>query len=252
MIASLPMYARPSNRGAHDRLWGLIRDGLRDRKIKAPQELNHQIDPMEGWASANLVLSQICNLPYRVRFRDRVTMIGASDYGLSGCAPGYYQSVFVVRQDCTARDPADMAKSRLAYNDRLSQSGYGSAQIWAQSRGFLFDPALVTGSHRASLEAVAQGTADIAAIDAQTWWMEQQENPLALKVKVIGQTLQSPGMTFVTRGGEDPAPYFAAIHDAIAALPPDDSRKLGLKGIIALPQTAYDLPLPPKHQAFAT
>ena len=251
MIASLPMYARPTNRAAHDALWVLIRDGLRDRGIAAPDGLDHGIDHMESWAHPDLVLGQICNLPYRAMFNGRVTLIGTADYGVDGCPPGHYRSVFVVRSDCTAKTPKDLASQCFAYNELLSQSGYGAPQLWAQAQGFQFENVTKTGSHRASIAAVAEGRADIAAIDAHTWWIEQAENPQTAKLKAIGHTTATPAMSFITRKGQDPAPYLDAIACAIAALEPDHAATLGLKAIVALPQTAYHLPLPPKQEAIA-
>ncbi len=249
MIASFPMYARASNRDAHDALWALIRAGLHDRGIDAPQELDHERDHLSTWGREDLVLSQICNLPYRLQFQDQVTAIGASDYGLGDCAPGYFRSVFIVHRDSVADSPAAMAKGRFAFNDMVSQSGFGAAQLWADAHGFLFDETIKTGSHHASIAAIANGTADIAAIDAQTWWIEQSENPLTSQVKVIGHTASSPGMTFITRKGQEPRPYFDAISDAIEKLDTHHVQVLGLKGIVALPQTAYVLPFPPKQKA---
>ena len=243
MIASLPMYARASNRDAHDAFWVLVRNGLRDRGIAAPDTLDHDINHMDSWAHTDLVLGQICNLPYRVVFRDRVTLIGAAHYGLPDCAPGYYYSHIVVRADETR---TDLRGLRFACNELLSHSGYGAAHIWAAARGFRFSAPLVLGSHHAVIAAIADGYADIAAIDAQTWWMEAQENPQVPRLRIIGQTPASAGQSFMTRGGQDPAPYFAAIHDAITALSPADRQSLNLRGIIRLPQSAYDQPLPPK------
>ncbi len=249
MIASLPMYARASNRAAHDALWALIRDSLRDHGVAAPDHLDHDIDHIDGWQRDDLVLSQICNLPYRARFRDQVTLIGAADYDLADCPSGYYRSAFVVRADSQAIAPQDMAKARFVCNDTLSQSGYGAPQLWAEACGFQFRLHGKTGGHNASIAAIANGKADIAAIDAQSWWIEERENALTAKLKVIGYTDVSPGQTFVTRKGEDPAPYFAAITEAITALPVADALQLNLKGIIALPQEAYDLPFPQMQTA---
>ncbi|PJI91228.1 phosphonate ABC transporter substrate-binding protein [Yoonia maricola] len=249
MIASLPMYARLSNRAAHDALWGLIRNGLRDRGIAAPDTLDHDTDHMDGWARPDLVLGHMCNLPYRGLFHDNVTLIGASDYGLEGCAPGYYRSVFVVHADSHADTPQDMAQGRFVCNDQWSHSGYGAPQLWAQARDFTFNLHAETGSHTTSIAAVAEGRADIAAIDVQTWRIETRENPLVTRLKTIGYTDPSPGQSFVTSKGQDPQPYFEAIGEAITALSPDDASILGLHGIIALPPSAYDLPFPPKQAA---
>ena len=56
-------------------------------------------------------------------------------------------------------------------------------------------------------------------------------------------------MTFITAGKVDPAPYFAAVSTAISALSAADAQTLGLRGIVALPDSAYDLPLPPGYNA---
>ena len=55
-------------------------------------------------------------------------------------------------------------------------------------------------------------------------------------------------MTFITHQGQDPAPYFAAIENAIAGLANDDQESLGLRQIISLPAADYDLPMPPLPQ----
>ncbi len=246
MIASLPMYDWPHTHAAHEALWTLIRDGLRDRSIAAPDSLNRDLHHMVGWAHPDLVLGQICNLPYRAQFQGKVTRIGAADYGLPGAQPGYYYAVFVVRADDPAQRPEDCAAHRFAYNERLSNSGYGAAQLWAAARGFQFDPVLHTHAHRASVEAVASGAADLATIDAHTWGMMRASGDAApAGLRVIGHTDASPGMTFITRAGQDPAPYASALRDAIAALPADHRRTLGLRGIVDLPDAAYDFPLPP-------
>ncbi len=244
MIAALPMYDRAENADAHDALWTLIRDSLRDSGVAAPDALDRRTDYFDGWGSPDLVLSQICNLPYRAVFRDRVTLIGAADYGFADLAPGYYTSVFVVRSDDPARRLAECAGYRLAYSDPLSQSGWGAASATSRAQGLALNPHLKTGSHDASLVAVAGGKTDLATVDAVTWRNQQRWEPDAARVRVIGQTVASPGMTFVTAQGRDPAPYRAAIAAAIAALPQRHADMLGLRGIVALPVDAYDIPLP--------
>ncbi|WP_373353577.1 phosphate/phosphite/phosphonate ABC transporter substrate-binding protein [Pseudoroseicyclus sp. CXY001] len=252
MIAALPMYQRAENAAAHGVLWGLIRDGLRARGVSAPDALDTETDHKEGWARPDLVLSQICNLPYRALFKGRVTLIGASDYGLDGCGPGEYFSWFIVRRDDPAERPEDAAAYPLAHNDPISQSGWGAAQLWARARGFTFPAGEETGAHSVSLRRVAEGRARLAAIDAVTWRSLERWAPEEVAaVKIIGRTEASPGQSFITRAGEDPAPYAAAIADAIAALPAPEAALLGLKGIVPLPPEAYDLPLPPKPEATA-
>ena len=243
MFASLPMYARPQNAAAHDALWTLIRDGLRDRGVAAPDTLDQDFHCVQGWGREDLVLGQICNLPYRALFRDRVTVIGSADYDLPEVEPGQYFSQWVVRADDQAQRPEDCDGYRLAYNDALSHSGWGAAEANAERRGLRLTPHLSTGAHRASMQAVAAGEADLASIDAVTWRMAKRWDPLTDKLRVIGRTDGSPGMTFITRPGKDPAPYFAAIATAIADLDDAHRATLGLRAIVSLPTSAYDIPL---------
>ncbi len=244
MFASFPMYDRPENAGAHDELWSLIRDGLRAHGIDAPDALDRATSHIDGWGRPDLVLGQICNLPYRAYFRDRVTVIGAADYGVPHAPPGHYHSVLVVRENDRAETPLDCAGYRFALNDPLSQSGWGAPSDWARANGLRLRPTVLTGSHASSVQAVATGLADLAAIDAVTFRNLRRWDPAARAVRAIGFTHATPGMSFITAPGNDPTVFRAVIADAIAMLQDDSSDLLGLQDIVALPPSAYDIPLP--------
>ena len=100
MIASLGMYDRAEAQASNDRLWGLIRDGMRDHGLAAPQALTRGAGAYwDAWMAPDLVLSQTCGFPYRARLHDKVTLIGTPDYGVAGCPAGHYCSVYVARAD---------------------------------------------------------------------------------------------------------------------------------------------------------
>lgn len=246
MIAAFPMYARPETRAAWDALWTLVRDGLRARGVDAPDALDPEIGAEESWAREDLVLGQICSLPWRARYRDRLRLVGACDFGLDGAGPGEYYSVFVVRDDAAAQAPGP--DLRFAYSDPMSQSGWAAPQAWAARRGFHLPPHLETGSHAESLRAVAAGRADLAALDAVSWQMFRRWEPAAQAVRVVGRTETSPGISFCTRS-DDPEPHREALTQALGALPAGDRAVLGLRAVVALPGNAYDLPLPPTPEA---
>lgn len=255
MIAALPMYDRPENRAAHDALWAGIRDGLRARGLEAPEALDRETPYDEGWGRPDLVLGQICNLPWRALHRGRVTVIGAADYGLPEAEPGFYYSLMVARATDGLVDGlmdgggAAGAGPRMAVNSPLSCSGWDAPQEWCAHNGVAVGQVLVTGSHAESLRAVAGGRADLAGIDAITWGMLSRWAPEAQAVRVVGRTRATPGMTFITAPGRDPAPYREAVAEGIAALAPGHAGTLGLRGIVALPPEAYERPLPPAPPA---
>lgn len=226
----------------------LVRDNLRASGITAPDALDRETNYMTGWGRPDLVLGQICNLPLRANFLDKVTIIGAADYGISDCPAGHYNSVFLVHRDAAGDTPRDFVKARFAANSLMSHSGYGAPQAWAQSKGCLFRAPMITGSHDRSAAMVADRRADIAAIDAQTWMQQQRDMPQAADLRVVGVTGHAPCMTFITHQGQDPATHFSSIADAIAGLNEQDQESLGLRQIVSLPDADYDLPMPPLPQ----
>ena len=247
VIASLPMYDRAETRDATDRLWQAIARALRARGIDAPDALARDGDPWAHWRAPNLLLSQTCGLPFRATLHEILTLVGTPDYALPGCPPGHYCSVIVARREATPGDGAC-----LAFNDGLSQSGWAAALDWAAATGRRFGALLRTGTHAASARAVAEGRADLAAIDAVTWRLLRRHEGWTAALQVIDATPPTPGLPLVTGAGRDPAPLAAAVAHAIAALAPSDADALGLRGLARIPTEAYlAMPLPPSPAAYA-
>ncbi|MDJ0820851.1 MAG: PhnD/SsuA/transferrin family substrate-binding protein [Paracoccaceae bacterium] len=241
MIAALPMYDRPELAAATDRYWQAIASRLGCPDIP----LTRGGDLWALWQSPDLLLAQTCGLPYRARLHDHVTLVGTPDYGLPGLDPGYYQSVLVVRRDDPATILADLANRPVAVNDPLSQSGWAAlAETMANTP---LGPVQLTGAHRASAQAVAEGTADLAAIDAVTWALIDRHDAFAQNLRVLTRTTPTPGLPYITAKGRDPEPLRAAITAAITDLDPADRSALMLRGLTLIPATQYlALPLPPK------
>ena len=247
MIAALPMYDRPEIRGATDRFWALIREALRMRGMDAPEALTRSEGSLWPiWEAPDLLLAQTCGLPYRARLHGQVTLVATPDYALPGCAPGYYNSVFVMRRAEATDDPADWAARRLAFNSRNSQSGWAAPTGYMAERGLAFVHVLSTGGHAASAAAVIAGEADIACIDAQTWRLLARFVPETAALTEVARTRSTPGLPYVTRAGQDPAPLRAAIVDAVDGLSPQDRTALDLKGLVVIPASDYlAVPNPP-------
>ncbi len=247
MIASLPMYATPLTAGADARFWALIRDNMRADGHSAPDSLTLAPQDLSShWRDPAMLFSQTCGLPYRAALKNEVRLIGTPDYGIKGCPPGYYCSLVVARADDRRAAPAEYAKARFAYNDPMSQSGWAALAMTAPE--VLQGPRLRTGSHRASVLAVRRSEADFAAVDAVTWRHLRAASE-ATGLKIIHATPPTPGLPYITARSGPADALFAAISRAIATLQPDDRYALHLKALIALPPSAYDLPLPPLAEA---
>lgn len=253
MIASLGMYDFGPMMAANDKLWALIRDGLRQGGIAAPEALTRGEGAYwPAWESPELLLSQTCGYPFRARLQGHVTYVGTPDFGIDGCPPGYYRSVFVARADDQRADVSEFNGARFAYNDALSQSGWAAPQTHAAKLGIRLPPVLQSGGHRLSALAVIEGRADIAALDAATFRLLMAHEPLMAGVKPVGFTDSTPGLPYITALDRDPAPIFAACAAAIAGLPPEDRAVLGLRGVTRIPVTDYlAVPNPPSPEQIA-
>lgn len=253
MIASLGMYDPAPLQAANDRYWALIRDRLRAAGGEAPDALTRGPDAYwPAWLAPDLVFTQTCGLPYRARLHDKVTLIGTPDYGLEGCPPGHYRSIFVGRRDDPRGVLADFDGARLAYSEDLSQSGWGAPCIHTAAMGLRWSSTLRTGAHSAASKAVADGEADLAAIDALTWVLLNRYEDWPHRLKVLEPTTPTPGLPYIAGPGADADLMFDVIAAAIDALSPPDRDLLHLRGIVRIPTADYlAVTIPPSPEALA-
>lgn len=252
MIASLAMYDSGDLQVINDKYWALIRDHLRAAGMDAPNLLTRGADAYwAAWQSPDLLLSQTCGYPFRARLADQVAYVATPDYGVEGCAPGYYRSAFVARRDGARVHLAAFEGARFAFNDDLSQSGWAGPMTHAANSGLRLDPVLCSGSHRASALAVVQGRVDVAAIDAITLRnLERNVPELTAALRIVGWTGPAPGLPYITGKGSDVAALRSATVAALALLSVDDLSILGVKALVDIPVQEYlcvPNPPPPAH-----
>jgi ABC-type phosphate/phosphonate transport system substrate-binding protein len=242
VIAALPMYDWPEVAWATDRLWAAMRDALAAEGVPAPERLTRGRELMAGWTDPELVLGQTCGLPLVRELAGRVTLIGAADYGVPGCPPGWYRSVVVVRAGDTRATLADFRGARLAANGRDSQSGWGAMLHHVAplaDGGRFFGEIRITGAHVASVASVGEGAADIAAIDAVSWRLARRFRPESERLRVLMLSDPTPGLPLIAALGTEPAPHRRALEAAIAALDPDAREALGIVRFVALEPADY-------------
>ena len=239
MIASLPMYQRPQLVSAHNCYWSLIRHYLAETGQEAPASLSQDDQEEAAWLHPELVLSQTCGLPYCTRLRNSVNLVGTPDYAVDGCPSGYYCSVFVFRSDDTRNELQEFRDAVFAFNSEQSQSGF-AAPLWhAKQLGFTFSNRLEAGQHLQSARAVAEGRADIAALDAVSWRLMLQHDAFTGKLRQLERTTPTPGLPYITGPGNDPEIVFQAVKKALADLPSEDRRALGIRDIVRIGEDAY-------------
>jgi len=235
MIAMLGMYDLPALQGANDRFW----QAIRTRLGAGPETLDRETDFWAIWRDPEMIFSQTCGMPYRTALHGTVQLVGTPDYDLPGCAPGYYNSVLIVRADAPGRTMQDFAGGTFAYNEPVSQSGWAAPMTYLNGAGVAFKTLIQTGAHAASARAVAEGRADMAGIDALTWALMQEHEGFADKLQVIATTPPTPGLPYITALGQDADRISHAVNGAITDLSPADSQALHLKGLVAIPTADY-------------
>ncbi|WP_300516285.1 PhnD/SsuA/transferrin family substrate-binding protein [Aliiroseovarius sp.] len=239
--AALSMYDRAETAAANDRLWAAIRAELGH----GPQRLTRDRDLWEVWTDPGLVLAQTCGLPFRARLHDKVALIGTPDYGLPGCAPGYYHSTLVARAD-DPRDLAGLAAGTMAVNEGLSQSGWAAPLAYLAARNLSPARCLRTGAHRASARAVTEGGADLASLDSVTWALIRRHDAWAGALREVATTPPTPGLPLIAARGTDAPRLRAVVEAAIEKLAPQDRDILHLCGVVHIPASEYlAQPIPP-------
>jgi len=215
------MYDWPEVQEANQSLWTVIAERLHAAGIAAPLSLERRREIDSVWRDEGLVLSQTCGLPFSTRLRGQVQLIGTPIYDVPGCEGPCYSSMIVVRSDDSAETLANVERRRFAYNSTDSLSGFLALRAAAKEARIDTDSIdwVETGSHRASIRAVAGNVADLAAIDALCWaFALRYEQEAAASLKVIGSTPLRPGpplITAIERREDEVRTIRAAIKEAL-------------------------------------
>lgn len=239
-LASLPMYDWPELRDAVDGWWtGLARHfrkaGVRD----VPDRLERALAPKRQWASPALLFSQTCGYPFTHEFAGRLRLLATPAYDVEGAREAHYSSVIVVRADAGIERLEDLRARTAVYNAPDSLSGHLALRLVfapLAGNGRFFARALTSGNHAGSMQAVADGRADVAAIDCVSYAIARRYRPaLTQPLRVIARSPQVLGLPYVTaqdRDEEDVARLREGLAAAVADQDLSDLREaMFLRGV---------------------
>jgi ABC-type phosphate/phosphonate transport system substrate-binding protein len=155
--------------------------------------------------------------------------------------------VLIARRGDAPAELSEVAGRRAAFNSRDSLSGYVALIAEMREEGVPIDAVewVETGSHRASVRAVAAGKADLAAIDAVCWALARRLEPdAAARLRVVGRTRMRPALPFITAKGRSDAEV-EVIRAALAGVlaggdAAEAARALGLTDVEVLEEAEYD------------
>jgi ABC-type phosphate/phosphonate transport system substrate-binding protein len=251
-IASLPMYNVTPQ---HGMLWRALLEDCIGALARAggPSDVAFIDDPdselISHWRRPDLLLSQTCGFPYRMLgLAHEVQLIATPEFDAEGCEGPRYRSVLVVSNAAWARGARTLEACRglrAACNSADSHSGMNALRhaIAPLARdGRFFASVLWTGSHAGTLRALANGEADVGAIDCVTLALLRDSHAEALsEVRAIGMTASAPGLPLIASCalGEPHAEALRDALDAAHAANPERARILRLRGFARLAGDAY-------------
>lgn len=200
--AALPMYDFPPLAMAHQALWTAVATFLHRRgHTLIPSRLDAVDRVDQFWQRPDLLFTQTCEYPWMLEHQDRLELLATPLYDTPHSDGRLYCSLLVTRRSDARAALADFHGATVAINDLKSNSGFNLlaaslAELGARSP-FFADHRL-TGSHRASLAAIHDGTADIAAIDCVSFAQLSRCQLIdAAHFKIIGQTPSAGALPYV-------------------------------------------------------
>lgn len=213
--AYFPMYVLGDIPAAMTVFWQAVVACLGDDTI-APQPSFD--DPLSETALADdAFLVQHCSYPYVMLWQGQglIEPLACFDYAVPKAANGHYCSVLVASSDEPASTLEDMRDAKLVINDAMSNSGMNllrhTLAPLAGGKAF-FKSVAESGGHVASMEAVAAGKADMAAIDAVTYAYAQTALPdVTAQLRVLGHSAPSPTLPLFVRADTPQATRLAVL-----------------------------------------
>lgn len=163
-------------------------------------------DSVEQTLNPETRLAHTCGYPLVTRYNGLLRPLCVPCFDIPGCEDGYYHSLFLIRDSDMAYKLADCEGYTAAVNHLDSNSGMNVfraaiAQLKpAGSKQGFFKAVKITGSHLNSLIAIARGEADIASIDAISYFFISRFKPeLCANLRTIGRSTSTMGLPFVTQ-----------------------------------------------------
>jgi ABC-type phosphate/phosphonate transport system substrate-binding protein len=221
--------------------------------VQAPESLYVDLD--SHWRNPRLFLSQTCGYPLLTKLADQVTLLATPHYDVPGCSGPNYSSALVVNAADGPSTLAECAGRVAAVNAMDSNSGMNMLRHSVAplaKEGTFFRKVVITGSHVASIRAVAELTADIAAIDAVSLALVKEHLPeLASRVRVLGFTQQTPSLPLIC-SRQLPQGTIDGLKEDLLSLPKQHApllARLKIAAFSVLPLDSYSSILAAEQQA---
>lgn len=217
----------------------------------------HSEDLYGLWLQPRLLLAQTCGYPLVSRLHGKVRLLGRPHYQLADSQDGWHCSLLLVRRDDPRQTLDALYGSRGVVNGFDSNSGMNLLRhslAPLQRDGRFFAQLQVSGSHRESLRRVAEGQADLAAVDSVTFAYLARFAPQEVAgVHILARSAPSPTLPYIGAASLDEGraeAIRAAMNEALAELP-EVAAILALTEVLPAKQEDYRVLLDYQNEARA-
>ena len=159
--------------------------------------------------NGRLILGHICAITFAQAKTGLYHYLGALSPRAPETPQGHYRSVIVAHKNSAIQSMSDIdpARHQIAVNEIGSFSGQIILSHMLLSHGALaFPHQTLTGGHALSAKAVAEGRADLTALDEISYALIKRNDPKTAKnLRIVGHSASHPGLAFVTSGQTDAA-----------------------------------------------
>lgn len=201
-----------------------------ERSIRFETDLSILRDP-------NMLLGHTCGYPLMRFLQADCYPVCVPIFDIDGCQGKYYSSKFIVPANSRMQKLSDCRGMIAAINGPDSNSGMNVLRHAVALLGNppFFSKVVISGSHLNSLSAVANGEADVAAIDSVSFAFINDEWPeLVERVTIIDHSETTCGLPLVVPFSEQNTPDTRGITDqlnqALARLSGKHRKSLHLTG----------------------
>lgn len=224
---------------AQQSAWRQLFDRLAELKPPATGSfrLSFEHDP-RLLLDPDLWFGHTCGYPLMTRLQQHVSPFCVPLFDVPGTDGTSYSSRIIAAADSTIESIVDSRGRVAAMNDPDSNSGMNllrHAVAEVHTGGDFFARVKTTGGHLYSLQAVAEGAADIAAIDCVSYQLIKDWRPgLCARLRVIGDSAKTCGLPLVTSratsAATDSGELTAMLNEALAGCTGEVADTLHLSG----------------------
>lgn len=246
--AQLNWYLFDHTAAAFTAFWGAVRHYLARHDIRCDAALYRPSQTAQSLAdTATLGLGQLCGVNFARIGAGRLSYLASYILDDETVPAGMYNSVILTRQP---KSLAEILAAPQTLSAAISEPDSFSGRFALYS---IFSPEftaphftaeIYTGTHLATVRAIAGGTAEIGAVDCLSWHIIKRAYPdIASAIHIAGRSAALPGPPLVCSASIRPLIKPHLLEAMLAAFEEGDiseqMRTIGIKGITRLDENAY-------------